>query len=305
MNNAENSHTQTAYLSRVNNVLDYIENNIDKDLSLDELAAVSHFSKYHFSRIFDAMVGETPFEFIKRVRLEKAATRLRLYPDKTVTEIALECGYNNLAVFSRNFSDFFEKSPTEWQNKNSKKSNYSQTFDKTDLYYGVERNKNHNMEALQSAQVRNLPDQTVAYIRYTGPYKGDEALFNRLFGRLFSWAGPRGLTEQRDAAPLVIYHDDPCVTEADKLRMSVCLPVPPDTSAGGEVGKMKLSGGRFLVARFVTLPQDMPKAWQWIYGSWFPSSGYQPADVLPFEVYPEPPENENLTVEIYVPVHPL
>lgn len=39
----------------------------------------SLFSKYHFSRIFEAMVGETPFEFIKRLRLEKAATLLRFY----------------------------------------------------------------------------------------------------------------------------------------------------------------------------------------------------------------------------------
>ncbi|SHF81624.1 transcriptional regulator, AraC family [Fodinibius roseus] len=305
MDNPENSQTHTDYISRINKVFDYIEDNIDKDLSLDELAAESHFSKYHFSRIFDAMVGETPFEFIKRVRLEKAATRLRLYPDETVTKIAFECGFNDLAVFSRNFRDFFGKSPTEWQDGNPEKSNHSQTFDSSDLYLDTERNRNHNMEALQSAQVRDLSDQTVAYIRHTGPYKGDEALFNRLFGRLFSWAGPRGLTGQRNADPLVIYHDDPCVTDPEKLRMSVCLPVPPDTTVDGEIGKMERSGGRFLVARFVIAPQDMPKAWEWIYGSWFPSSGYQPADVVPFEVYPEPPENGKLTVEICVPVKPL
>lgn len=107
MSTSSNSQIHTDYISRINKVLDYIEDNIDKDLSLPELAAESHFSKYHFSRIFDAMVGETSFKFIKRVRLEKAATRLRLYPDETITKIAFECGFNDLAVFSRNFSDFF------------------------------------------------------------------------------------------------------------------------------------------------------------------------------------------------------
>jgi len=305
MGNSSNNQNKTDYISRINNVLDYIENNIDKDFSLDDLAAESHFSKYHFSRIFNAMIGETPFKFIKRVRLEKAATRLRLYLDKTVTETALECGFNDLSVFSRNFSDFFGKSPTEWQKCNSEKSNYSQTFVFPDSYIDSEQYRNHNMEALRSEEVRDIPDQTVAYIRHTGPYKGDEELFNELFNRLFSWASSQGLLGQHNAAPLVIYHDDPCVTEKEKLRMSVCLPVSPETSVSGEIGKVKLSGGRFLVARFEIAPQEMPNAWQWIYGTWFPSSGYQPADALPFEVYPEPSSDGKLLVDICVPLKPL
>lgn len=293
------------YTSRINNVFDYIEENIDKNISLDELATVSHFSKYHFSRIFDAMVGETPFEFIKRVRLEKGATLLRTHPDKTVTEIALRCGFNDLAVFSRNFRDCFDVSSTKWREQSPENSNHSQTFDKPSSYHTPEQYRTNTMKQLQWAEVRDLPQTTVAYLRHTGPYKGDEELFNRLFGQLFAWAGPRGLMEQRNTAPLVIYHDDPCVTEEEKLRMSVCLPVPSDTSTDGEVGKMSLTGGRFLVARFVVAPQKMPEAWQWVYGSWFPSSGYQPADALPYEVYPAPPEDGQLIVEICVPLRPL
>lgn len=106
--------TESDYISRINAVFDHIEKNLDRDLSLDELAQVSCFSKYHFSRIFDAMVGETPFEFIKRIRLEKAASLLRMYRRQSITEIALNCGYNNLEVFSRNFSRYFNQSPTEW-----------------------------------------------------------------------------------------------------------------------------------------------------------------------------------------------
>lgn len=306
MNNSKTNQTHIDYTSRINTVFDYIETNLEKDFSLDELAAVSHFSKYHFSRIFDAMVNETPFEFIKRIRLEKAASLLRLYPDKTITNITLDCGFNNLEVFSRNFRDYFGMSPTEWQKNDSENSNHNQTFDLSAEYIGSEPNKNHNMELLQQSKIRDLPQKTVAYVRHIGPYRGDGDLFNRLFDQLFSWAEPRKLMDlQNNTIPLVIYHDDPCVTEEDKLRMSVCLPVPSNTSVDGEIGKMKIPGGRYLVARFVLYPQDMPKAWKWIYGTWFPSSGYQPADRLPFEMYPAPPENGKLTVEICVPVTPL
>ncbi len=301
MTTPDRQQTRTDYISRINAVFDYVEEHIDQEITLDDLAEISHFSRYHFSRIFDAMVGETPFEFIRRIRLEKAATLLRMEPGKTVTEIALASGFNDLSVFSRNFRDFFGISPTGWR----KKSNNHQTFDHSSEYVDIESNRNQHMEQLQHAEVRDLPDRTVAYIRHIGPYAGDESLFSRLFGRLFEWAGPRGLLDKPGAVPHVIYHDDPGVTAAEKLRMSVCLPVPGHTPVQGETGMMNLPGGRYLTARFNISPENMPDAWKWIYGGWFPGSGYQPADRLAYEVYPEPPENGILAVEICVPVKPL
>jgi AraC family transcriptional regulator len=54
---------------------------------------------------------------------------------------------------------------------------------------------------------------------------------------LFAWAGPRGLIGGRHFKSLVIYHDDPNVTIEDKLRMCVCITVPPETKVDGEIGK--------------------------------------------------------------------
>ncbi|GEM_PF-2187764 len=64
--------TVNEYIFRINRTFDYIENNIDKPITLEELASVANFSKFHFSRIFQSIIGETPFQFIVRVRLEKA-----------------------------------------------------------------------------------------------------------------------------------------------------------------------------------------------------------------------------------------
>jgi AraC family transcriptional regulator len=49
-------------------------------------------------------------------------------------------------------------------------------------------------------------------IRHIGPYKGDALLFERLWGKLCTWAGAKGLLQQPDLKSLVIYHDDPKVT---------------------------------------------------------------------------------------------
>ncbi|HPQ54462.1 MAG TPA: AraC family transcriptional regulator [Spirochaetota bacterium] len=62
------------YVSRINRVIDYIENHLDEPMTLDILAGVAHFSPYHFHRIFSSMVGEPLYKFIQRLRLEKAAT---------------------------------------------------------------------------------------------------------------------------------------------------------------------------------------------------------------------------------------
>lgn len=65
------------YLSRINKTFDYIELHLEKPMTLEELATVANFSKFHFSRIFQSIVGETPFQFILCVRLEKAAMLVR------------------------------------------------------------------------------------------------------------------------------------------------------------------------------------------------------------------------------------
>jgi len=88
------------YRGRINTAVDYIEKNLNHNFSLDEIASVAGFSKYHFHRIFYIFTGESLFQFIQRLRLEKAATLLLTDPVKPVTEIALECGFSNSSSFA-------------------------------------------------------------------------------------------------------------------------------------------------------------------------------------------------------------
>jgi AraC family transcriptional regulator len=288
----------------MNRVIDFIENNLDKQFTLDELALISHFSKFHFSRIFWGMTGETPFEFITRIRLEKAATMLRMYPNEPVLQIAMKCGYSDKSVFSRNFKAWFKVPPSTYRKSNSNNdqllSNSSQLSADGPGYFCDEQ-KIQSMEPKQQVEVKNLPATTVAYVRHTGPYQGDGALFEKLFNKLFSWAGPRGLI-QPGTRSFAVYHDDPSVTDPQKLRLSICLDVPPATNVDGEIGKMEIEGGKYAVAHYELLPQEFPQAWRWLFGTWFPNSGYQPDDKLPFEVYHGRPVNGRLTVDICVPV---
>ncbi|NLJ39525.1 MAG: helix-turn-helix transcriptional regulator, partial [Candidatus Atribacteria bacterium] len=114
---AKRSQMAVQYWSRINLAVDYIEKNLDRNFTLEEIAAVAGFSKFHFHRIFHIFIGETFFQFIQRLRLEKAATLLLNDPVKPITNIALECGFANSASFAKSFKQYFGYTATDWRNQ--------------------------------------------------------------------------------------------------------------------------------------------------------------------------------------------
>ena len=161
---------------------------------------------------------------------------------------------------------------------------------------------------LAEVEVREQKEMTVAYIRYIGPYKGNPALFERLFTKLMNWAGPRGLINFPETKVLAVYHDDPAMTDETKLRTSACISVPENTEVSGEVGKMKIPGGKYAIGKFELANNEYPEAWDSMFGGWLPQSGYRPADGPCFESYLNDPKTHpqgKCIVEICIPVKPL
>lgn len=314
------------YISRINRAIDYIEENIDNELSLDAIANVANFSKFHFHRIFTIFIGETLFDFIQRIRIEKAAGKLMANPNLSITELAFDVGFGNISAFSRAFKRVFGLSPTEFRSQKNcftnENSNLSQTngnrskmenlafnyFRNVDFLQNNLRNKIMFNENELTVNVKDVKDFTVAYVRYIGPYAGNSQLFEGLFGKIFSWAGARGLLAQPDFKCISVYHDDPNITEESKLRTSVCISVPEDTAVDGEIGKMTIPGGKYAIGSFKISKEEYGKAWDSMCGVWLPQSGYAPADGPCFEMYlndpKQDPEGKHI-VDIYVPVKPL
>lgn len=98
------------------------------------------------------------------------------------------------------------------------------------------------------------------------------------------------------------------MTVDEKLRISVCLTVPEGTPVDGIVGKMDVPGGKYAVARYVMRSDQYQQAWDYLFGSWLPGSGYQPDDRNAFELYPDEGDGQergDKAVHIYLPVMPL
>ncbi|MCP4711527.1 MAG: helix-turn-helix transcriptional regulator, partial [Planctomycetes bacterium] len=104
------------YRLRMVDVLVHIQENLDQELSLDELAGVACFSPYHFHRIFSGMVGESVNQFVRRLRLERAAEQLR-QTKMSIIEIALTAGYETHESFTRVFKTMYGRSPSLFRTK--------------------------------------------------------------------------------------------------------------------------------------------------------------------------------------------
>lgn len=202
------------YTARINKVLDYIDEDIAKVFTLNELALHANFSKFHFHRIFIAVVGESPFQYVTRLRLEKAASVLLSQPIKSIADVSLQCGFSDAAIFSRNFKKYFGCSPSAYKKTNLQKSNNSQINSNNKQNnipptpYFCRESKiikwNSSMEIIKNIEVKTLEAIPVAYNRSLGAYQGNTMLYQKHRNELFAWAASKGV--MREMILLTLYY---------------------------------------------------------------------------------------------------
>jgi AraC family transcriptional regulator len=98
----------------IEDVMRYIREHISEPLDRETLADVAGFSVPHFHRVFTAHVGESAISYVRRLRLERAARKLRMGA-VDITEVALAAGYDTHANFSKAFKQQFGLSPSEFR----------------------------------------------------------------------------------------------------------------------------------------------------------------------------------------------
>ncbi len=310
--------TRKEYARRINAALDFIDRNIGDDVSLAKLASVACFSPYHFHRIFSSFVGEPPAEYVRRLRLEKAAIRLVNDPSVPVTTIALSCGFSTSALFCRLFKARFGMTPTAWRAGGSEKSKNGQKVRKNGKdsprrtrYRWPERTdplkRRAGMKKRPKVRIEDVPPWRIAYVPHMKGYE-DSAGIGDAFQTLFCWAGPRGVMSA-DMRVMGMALDNPDITPKDKCRYYACVVVNDRAEPDGRVGIMTIRPGKYAVGRFSGGPGVFKKAYAEMYGEWLPQSGWQPDDAPAFESYiGEPSGTEkrpHFVFDLYVPVKPL
>jgi len=286
------------YRERIVRTLVYIQQHLDDDLELEQLAAVAAFSHFHFHRIFRGLVGEPLKEHIRRLRLERAAGSLKR-SGEPITQIALAAGFETHESFTRSFGAMFGISPSSYRaaHRDAPESNPSTRSDEVPGYdppaYGD----------VPPVEVKDLAPMRLVFSRHVGPYSEVGATW----GRLMTWAGMRGLLGPGMMSIGIVY-DDPDVTPPDKLRYDAAVTVNRPVEPEGEFGAMDLAGGSYAVVTHKGPYEELSKTYQRIYGGWLPQSGYSLRDVPAFEQYlnsPQTAKKEDLLTLIHVPVGAL
>jgi len=207
--------TEQDYYERIIRTLVYIQQHLDADLDLDQLAAIANFSRFHFHRVFHGLVGESLQQHIRRLRLERAAQGLK-HGSEPVIQIALQAGFETHEAFTRAFKAMFETSPSDYRaaHKPAPESLSGTHFDDVKDFHPPDYG-----DPLQ-VEVKEIPPMRVIFLRHVGPYSEVGATW----ARLMSWAGPRGLLGP-GMKTIGIVQDDPAVTAADKIRYDACVVV--------------------------------------------------------------------------------
>jgi AraC family transcriptional regulator len=304
------------YYFRINKSIDFIKENLDKELSLDKIASLSNFSKFHFHRIFKLVTGITMNEFIKNARIERSLFFLMNNPTKTISEISVDCGFSSISSFSRSFRESQNTTPTEWQSKHKSSkigitdSNIGQLQTKIEDYLALKLN---NLKIITMSntikldfEIKELKEFDVIYVRNLNIHKHDSETFGKMFEQLFNWATPRNLVHFPQTKALTVYRTN--ANLSGMLQADVCLSVPEKTTGEGLIGKTKISGGLYAIFHKEAPMSECLKTWKYIYEVWFEENGYQPDKRNFFLSHLNDPKTHPQNfhiVDIYVPIKPL
>lgn len=287
----------------MNAVISYIRQNLDGDLSLDALARVGCFSKFHFHRVFKAVTDETIADMAQRMRIERAANLLRSNPKLSIAAAAFEAGFSSASVFSRAFKKQYGASARQWNRKsplekNSKNNQFRQEFPR----YTIEELEAFDFEV----RINSLPRQRLAYIRIKDAYSSFERIKDAYY-RLIEWYGQKGGSFE-DIWLYGMSQDNPDVTPLPLCRFDWCIRVPEDWKAEGEVAIAEFPACRIAVIRCLGGLELENKVIQYLFRYWLPRSRFEPANLPGMEIYKRLPGEmgwEEFDIECAVPVVPL
>jgi AraC family transcriptional regulator len=272
-------HANREYVRRIDRVLDHLRRNLDRPVSLDELAEVACFSKFHFHRIFSAVSGETVNECTNRLRIEKAARLLRL-SRRTLTDIALECGFSSPAAFSRAFRLAYDTTPSQFRKtgeiRNSKIRKELSTGQDYVLPMSAEEKR-----AAFPVRIVDLPERQIAYIRVTNAFEMDRVV--DAIATVIDWARGQGI--YADGTLFGMTMDDPDVTPAHLYRYEVCLASTAPFECAEGMSRLTLPAMRYAVTSVSGDLRMVATAWDYLIREWLINSDWEPAPAPALEIF--------------------
>lgn len=287
----------TATHQRFRKVLDYIDAHLDEDLTLEHLSRVAAFSKYHFHRQFAALMGMGVHEYVRSLRMKRAAYRLAFRGEQRITDIALASGYDAPDAFSRAFKRSVGQSPARFREQ----PQWDLWAARMHPLSEIRRRHAKATPAACSVRIVDVSQTRVALLEH----RGDPRRLGDTLRKFIQWRKQQRLPPARSATFNILYHD-PATTPPERYRFGLCAATERDVADNpfGVIASV-IPGGRCAVVRHVGLDDTLLQTITPLYADWLPQSG---EDVREFPLYlqrvsffPEVPEHAAET-DVFLPL---
>jgi len=252
----------------INQTIEYIMTNLGEELSAESVAEHFHFSKYHFSRMFKEETGESLYAFIKRLKVEQSAFRLKVEQEKSITEIGNDYGYSP-SNYCSVFKQHHHNSPARFREE-IKEFSINHPF-----YPGVENHWDTYDKCCKKVTIEYFPEVTVIYERRIGNYQHLARDWDDFLKKYHTYQTDHTLLMERT-------YDDASITAIDNCLYDVCMSI--DQECGLE-NTMIINGGKFAVYHFCGYPQQIYSAYQSMFQVWLPESRYRIDNRYGFDIY--------------------
>lgn len=301
--------TLSFYQAAVVRAVERVATSLDGALALAALARTASLSTFHFHRVFRGLVGETPLELHRRLRLERAAERLWT-TELGILELAFEAGYDSHEAFTRAFRHAYGVPPSAYRERAAAPRCHGGPQTELPARCGLHvRGGRVDLSALVLIQpgetmdivIEAHPTRRLATLRHVGPY----AEIGQTFHRLGQIAAEAGLYARVAPQMLALYHDDPETTPATELRSDAALEVRDGDPLPAGLTEVVLPAGPYARAVHIGSYAGLGDAWARFLGGWLPTSGRRFGEGPSFEVYvtdPRTTPTDALRTDLYVPL---
>ncbi len=281
-------------IERYKKLLSYLEEQFKEDINIEKVEGISHYSYRNINRIFQALNHETIGKYIKRLRLEKAAQYLKFSGD-SVSDIAFEVGFEDVAAFSKAFKNHFGFTPSSFrQSSESLQALLQQT-----LFPDA-------ATALPLPfEIEYLPAFDFLCLEYRGAYEDIDAI-NKLWESFLEYTTQKNLVTE-DSIFMAEILDDDDISEQINCRYNLALILEQPLPFQPEGLFRVKHHARQKYAKFIHQgPHELSvHTYHEIYARWMQEVHLEFADLPNLEFFPNdeadtPPEE--LITEIYIPV---
>ncbi|TPJ41129.1 helix-turn-helix domain-containing protein [Mesorhizobium sp. B2-5-13] len=262
------------YHARMQRVLDHIDQHLDGNLDLDALSGIAAFSKYHFHRQFTATFGLSVHRYVQLARMKRASHRLASNEAQSVTDIAMDAGYDAPDAFARAFRQRFGQSPSSFR----KSPDWAPWL----AAFGPLDNARSKLMQITYEQddvtIRDMPPTPVAIMEH----RGDRATLGDTIQRFITWRKAAGLSPETSPTFNIFRSERTPAVPAD-YSMDLCVGTDQPIDADDEQMKAGvIPGGRCAVLRVVHNTHNLEPAALYLYRDWLPASGEEARD---FPIY--------------------